>query len=125
MNNDDPSIGLGNYLRCDSIENRWTPGTDCDQHLEDLLDQVDGTTDQAERKAISDEIQLYVMGIYMFFPLYWEQEAVAFWPEARGYAHFPAPFGSWLKYQHMWIDPAHANDQGFSGQTTGLPGGGL
>jgi hypothetical protein len=84
---------------------------------------VDGTTDQAERKAISDEIQLYVMGIYMFFPLYWEQEAVAFWPEARGYAHFPAPFGSWLKYQHMWIDPAHANDKGFSGQTTGLPGG--
>ncbi len=123
MNNDDPGIGLGNYLRCDSIENRWTPGTDCDQKLEELLDRVDGTTDPAERKAISDEIQLYAMGIYMWFPLYWEQEAVAFWPEARGYSHYPAPFGSWLKYQHMWIDPAHANDKGFSGQTTGLPGG--
>jgi peptide/nickel transport system substrate-binding protein len=120
---DDPSAGLGSYLRCDSIENRWSPGTPCDEKLEGLLDQVDGTTDPVERKAISDEIQLHAMQQYMYFPLYWEQEAAAFWPEVRGYAHFPTPYGSWLKFQSMWIDPAHKDDKGFSGQTTGLPGG--
>jgi peptide/nickel transport system substrate-binding protein len=123
MTSDDPSAGVGVYARCVSHENRWTPGTECDQHLEGLLDRVDGTIDQAERKAISDEIQLYVMEQYMWFPLYWEQEAVAFWPEVRGYSHYPTPYGSWLKYQSMWVDPAHKDDSGFSGQTTGLPGG--
>ncbi len=87
------------------------------------MDQADGTTDRAERKRISDEIQLYVMKQYMWFPLYWEQEAVAWWPEVKGYAHYPTPYGSWLKYQHMWLDPTQGDDQGFSGQTTGYPGG--
>ena len=120
---DDPSAGLGVYLRCASIENRWSPGTPCDAKLEGLLDQVDSTVNPVKRKAISDEIQLHAMEQYMYFPLYWEQEAVAFWPEVRGYAHFPRPYGSWLKFQSMWIDPAHKDDKGFSGQTTGLPGG--
>ena len=120
---DDPTAGLGGYLRCTSSENRWTPPNNCDAELEALLDQVDTTLDQAERKRINDEIQLHTMNLYMKFPLYWEQEAVAFWPEVRGYAHFPAPYGSWLKYQHMWIDESHMNDRGFSGQRTGLPGG--
>ena len=84
---------------------------------------MDGTTDPVERKRISDEIQLYAMEQYMFFPLYWEQEAVAFWPEVRGYSHYPTPYGSWLKYQSLWVDPAHKEDKGFRGQTTGLPGG--
>jgi ABC-type transport system substrate-binding protein len=119
---DDPSSGLGSYLRCESIENRWTPGTDCDLKLEGLLDQVDNTIDPVERKAIADEIQLYVMEQYMYFPLYWEQEAAAFWPEVRGFSHFPTPYG-FVKFQHVWLDPSHANDKGFSGQTTGLPGG--
>jgi hypothetical protein len=60
---------------------------------------------------------------YWKFPLYWEQEAVAFWPEVRGYAHFPTSQGSFLKYYHMWIDPAHKDDEGFKGPTTGVPGG--
>jgi hypothetical protein len=59
---------------------------------------------------------------YMYFPLYWEQEAAAFWPEVRGFSHFPTPYG-FVKFQHVWLDPSHANDKGFSGQTTGLPGG--
>jgi ABC-type transport system substrate-binding protein len=123
MSFDDPSAGLGAYTRCVSIENRWTPGTECDAELEALMDQVDGTTDRTERQRISDEIQLYVMEQYMWFPLYWEQEAVAFWPEVKGYSHFPTPYGSWLKYQHMWIDPANKDARGFQGQITGLPGG--
>lgn len=123
MSFDDPSAGMGAYTRCVSIENRWTPGTNCDAKLETLMDQADGTTDRAERKRISDEIQLYVMKQYMWFPLYWEQEAVAWWPEVKGYAHYPTPYGSWLKYQHMWLDPTQGDDQGFSGQTTGYPGG--
>jgi ABC-type transport system substrate-binding protein len=124
MSADDPSAGMGGqYLRCESTENRWTPGTECDEHLEGLLDQVDAEIDFEKRKALSDEIQLYAMSIYMRFPIYWEQEAVAFWPEVRGYSHFPTPYGSWLKYQSMWVDPAHKEDKGFSGQTTGLPGG--
>jgi hypothetical protein len=42
---DDPSAGLGSYLRCASVENRWRPGTPCDEKLEGLLDQVDSTLD--------------------------------------------------------------------------------
>jgi hypothetical protein len=91
--------------------------------MEGLLDQVDSTINPVERKRISDEIQLYAMKQYWKFPLYWEQEAVAFWPEVRGYAHFPTSQGSFLKYYHMWIDPAHKDDKGFRGQTTGVPGG--
>src|SRR5918992_221308 len=120
---DDPTAGLGVYLRCASIENRWSPGTPCDAKLEGLLDQVDSTVNPVKRKAISDEIQLHAMEQYMYFPLYWEQEAVAFWPEVRGYAHFPRPYGSWLKFQSMWIDPAHKDDKGFKAESSGIPGG--
>ena len=60
---------------------------------------------------------------YWKFPLYWEQEAVAFWPEVRGYVHHPAPNSSFIKWEHIWIDPAHEDDRGFRGQTTGVPGG--
>jgi peptide/nickel transport system substrate-binding protein len=120
---DDPGLGMGHHFRCVSIWNFWTPGTECDQKMEGLLDQVDSTIDPAERKRISDEIQLYAMKQYWKFPLYWEQEAVAFWPEVRGYTHFPTSQGSFLKYYHMWIDPAHKDDKGFKEPTTGVPGG--
>lgn len=122
---DDPSSGLGAYLRCSSVDNRVTPPDDqnCSAELQALLDQVDGTVDQAARKQLSDEIQLMAMREYYRFPIYWEQEAVAFWPEVRGYSHFPTPYGSWMKYQSIWIDESHKDDSGFRGQTTGLPGG--
>lgn len=121
---DDPSAGMGAYIRCTSNDNRETPPDDlCDPEMEQLLDQVDGTVDFAERKALSDEIQLKEMARYYRFILYWEQEAVAFWPEVRGYVHFPTPYGSWLKYQGFWMDPSHKDDKGYKGQTTGLPGG--
>ncbi|HEU0021077.1 MAG TPA: ABC transporter substrate-binding protein [Dehalococcoidia bacterium] len=125
MSADDPSAGLGAYLRCASNDNRETPPDDgiCDATMEALLDRVDGTLDSAERKKLSDEIQLKAMRDYYRFPIYWEQEAVAFWPEVKGFAHFPAPYGAWLKYQHMWINPADKDAKGFSGQTTGFPGG--
>jgi ABC-type transport system substrate-binding protein len=124
MSADDPSAGMGAYLRCESIDNRETPPNDiCDPAMEKLLDEVDSIVDFEERKAKSDEIQLKAMRDYYRFPIYWEQEAVAFWPEVRGYVHYPTPYGSWMKYQSMWMDPAHKDDSGFSGQTTGLPGG--
>jgi ABC-type transport system substrate-binding protein len=124
MSADDPSAGLGAYLRCDSIDNRVTPPNDiCDPAMEELLNEVDGIVDFAERKAKADEIQLKAMRDYYRFPLYWEQEAVAFWPEVRGYSHYPTPYGAWMKYQSMWMDPSHMDDKGFKGQTTGVPGG--
>jgi peptide/nickel transport system substrate-binding protein len=125
MSADDPSAGLGAYLRCSSTDNRVTPPDDqnCSAEIQALLDEVDGTVDQAARKELSDEIQLMAMQEYYRFPIYWEQEAVAFWPEVRGYSHFPTPYGAWMKYQSMWIDESHKDDKGFKGQTTGLPGG--
>jgi ABC-type transport system substrate-binding protein len=123
MTADDPSAGLGAYFRCVSSENRSTPGTECDNKIEALFDEVDGTVDSAKRKELSDEIQLYMMAQYVRFPIYWEQEAVAFWPEVRGYVHFPTPYGSWLKFQSMWLDPSLKDQGGYSGQMEGLPGG--
>jgi ABC-type transport system substrate-binding protein len=114
---------MGFYFRCKSANNHWGPGTECDQKAEDLLDRLASTTDQAERKAISDEFQVYAMEQYWKFPLYWEQEAVAFWPEVRGYVHHPAPNSSFISWAHIWMDPAHKDDKGFRGQITGVPGG--
>ena len=61
---------------------------------------------------------------YWKFPLYWEQEAVAFWPELRAYDHPPPqPSGPFVRWEQLWIDDSHKNDRGFSGQTSGVPGG--
>ena len=90
---------------------------------DELWTKAGVTVDAAERKAISDEMQLLAMEQYWKFPLYWEQEAVSFWPEVRGYVHAPQPSGSHTHMEHVWIDPAHKDDKGFSGQTTGVPGG--
>ena len=121
---DDPSAGLGGYHRCNSSDNMTHfPDQPCDPKLEALFDQIDGTTDFADRKKLSDEAQAYIMSQYWKLPLYWEQEAVAFWPEVGGYAHFPAPFGSFVKYQHLWINESKRDDKGHKGQMSGLPGG--
>ena len=75
------------------------------------------------RKKLGQEIQVELMQQYWNFPSFWEQEGVAFWPEVRGYVHFPGPTSSHLRWAHMWIDPARMDDAEFSGQTTGVPGG--
>ena len=120
---DDPFIGLGHYHRCDSLYNFQTPGAECDATAEGLFEELGQLTAYEDQKAKGQEIQLYLMSQYWNFPAFWEQEAVAFWPEVRGYVHFPGPTSSHLRWAHMWIDPARADDTGFSGQTTGVPGG--
>ena len=120
---DDPSAGVAHLLRCDSPHNHWTPEGPCDESIEDLLDQAQVETDPAKRLVLAHEIELAAMKQYSSFPIYWEQEAAAFWPEVRGYVHFPSSIGSFLKFMHMWIDPAHINDTGYAGQTSGVPGG--
>ena len=123
MPTDDPALGMGYYFRCDSVSNLWTPGGQCDAEMESLLDQALSEGDQAKRQEISAQIQLKAMREYWKYPLYWEQEAVAFWPEVRGYFHHPQPSGSHTQYEQMWINPAHKDDRDNSGQTTGVPGG--
>ena len=120
---DDPSAGMGYYFNCISPRNHWTPQTECDPYSEALLAKIGTVVDPAERKALSDELQKYGMEQYWKFPLYWEQEAVSFWPEIRGYYHHPQPSGAFVRWEQLWIDPSHANDTGFSGQTSGVPGG--
>ena len=123
MSADDPALGMGSYFRCDSTGNLWTPGTDCDPEMETLLDQALNEADPVKRREISDKIQLKAMREYWKFPLYWEQEAVSFWPEVRGYFHHPQPSGAHTDYEQMWIDPSHKDDTGNAGQTSGVPGG--
>jgi ABC-type transport system substrate-binding protein len=94
----DPALGMGFYFRCNSANNHWGPGTECDPKSEGLLDQLAASTDQAERKSLSDELQVYTMEQYWRYPIYWEQEAMAFWPEVRGYVHHPAPNSSFIKW---------------------------
>jgi ABC-type transport system substrate-binding protein len=124
---DDPFIGMAHYMQSGSVSNNhWVPATEIDaiqQQADDLLAQVAATVDPVQRKAISDKLQLLAMEQYWRFPIYWEQEAAAFWPEVRGYFHFPEPGGAHVRWEHMWIDPAHQDDAGFKGQTTGVPGG--
>ena len=120
---DDPNAGVSSFLRCDSTGNDWTPNGPCDLDIVALLDQSQVELDVDKRRDLAHQIELAAMKQYSSFPVYWEQEAAAFWPEVRGYAHFPAPFGSYRKFMHMWIDPAHKDDTGNAGQTLGVPGG--
>jgi ABC-type transport system substrate-binding protein len=121
---DDPGQALGIYFRCDSSRTYFFyPDGECDQTMEDLLDQVDRALDPVERKRLSDEAQLRALENYWKMPLYWEQEAQAFWPEVRGYVYQMSSSGHWRQFAHMWIDPAHREDKGFKGHTTGVPGG--
>ena len=94
----DPALALGIEFRCASIDNYWTPGTECDQKMEELLDQLDSALEREERKRTSDEVQVYAMEQYWKVNIFWEQEAVAFWPEVRGYAHFVRSTGSYNKF---------------------------
>lgn len=120
---DDPNLGAARYLRCDSVSNFWTPGGPCDENIESLLAQAEVETNFEKRLALAHEIELAAMRQYSSIPVYWRQEAAAFWPEVRGYVHFPQPSGSFLRFMHMWIDPNHLGDAGNAGQTTGVPGG--
>ncbi len=119
---DDPNAGVARYLACDSYGKELNPEL-CTPDIVALLDQARIELDPAKRLALAHEIELATMKQYSSFPIYWELEAVAFWPEVRGYVHFPSPSGSFLKFMHMWIDPAHINDTGYAGQTAGVPGG--
>ena len=119
----DPALGMGYHHRCASPRNYQTPQGPCDQISEDLLDTLTATLDFDARKAASTELQLYLMNQYVKFPLYWEQEAVAFWPEVRGYFHYPGPSGPHVTWEQLWLDESHRDDSGFSGQTSGPPGG--
>lgn len=121
---DDPALGQGHYFRCAATNNHWRPGPPCDDKMEALLDKAASTIDPVARKKVSDEIQLYAMEQYWRFPLYWEQEAVAFWPEIRGYYHHPQPSGSFVRWHQLWYDPARKNDKkAVKGPTKGVPGG--
>lgn len=120
---DDPNAGVAGFLRCDSAGNYWTPNGPCNQSIVDLLDQAQTELDPAKRLALAQEIELAAMKEYGSFPVYWEQEAVSFWPEVNGYSHFPAPNGSFLKFMHLWIDPADKDNTGNAGQISGVPGG--
>ena len=119
---DDPNAGVERLLACDSYGKERNPEL-CTPDIIALLDRAQVETDPAKRLALAHEIELAAMKQYSSFPIYWEQEAAAFWPEVRGYVHFPSPSGSFLKFMHMWIDSAHMNDTGYTGQTTGVPGG--
>ena len=122
----DVTMGISPYkwMEGQTVGNDWTPPEDnCDMDIIAMLDEAQVELDHGKRLALAHEIELAAMKLYGSFPVYWEQEAVAFWPEVRGYSHFPAPFGSYRKFMHMWIDPAHKDDTGNAGQTMGVPGG--
>jgi ABC-type transport system substrate-binding protein len=129
MPQDDPFLGMGLYFSSKAVgTNLWQPGAPASieplqQQVDDLLAQSAATVDPVKRKALSDELQLLLMKSYWRLPVYWEQEAVAFWPEVRGYFHHPQPSGAHTRFEQVWIDPAHKDDKGFKGQTTGVPGG--
>ena len=121
---DDPYVGLNYYYGCESLYNFQTPGTECDAEVEGYFDELAKTIDPPARKVLGDKIQLRVMSQHWTVPYFWEQEQVAFWPEVRGYAHYPSSSANaYRRFWHLWIDPAHADDRMNSGQTTGVPGG--
>ena len=119
---DDPNAGAESFLNCDEGGLHSLPNL-CNSRILTLLGDAQTELDSAERLGLAHEIELALMKQYNGFPLYWQLEAAAFWPEVRGYVHFPSSRGSLLKFMHMWIDPAHKNDVSNAGQTTGLPGG--
>ncbi len=119
---DDPDHRVSTFPGCDSWSNSWTPSL-CNEDIVALLEQVRNESDDQERLQLAHQVELARMSHYNQFPLYWEMEAAAFWPEVRGYTHFPEPAGSFLKFMHMWINPNRKNDTGYAGQTSGVPGG--
>ena len=127
MGADDPFLGMGGYFSSRSLTgNHWCPCPNPDalqQEMDELIRLAGINTDFTERKAISDEMQLLAMRNYWKFPLYWEQEAVSFWPEVRGYFHHPQPSGSHTQWVNLWFDPAFKGTSGNAGQTSGVPGG--
>ena len=119
---DDPNAGIEVLLPCESWRDRSATNL-CDASVASLLNQARIETDYGKRLELAHQIELSLMNHYNLFPIYWQQEAAAFWPKVRGYVHSPAQFGSHTKFLHMWIDPAHVEDSGNAGQTSGVPGG--
>ena len=118
---DDPTEGVATFLDCNSPYNFWKldsrkTSRHCDAELQELLAMAETETDHEKRLQMAHMIELAAMRQYSSLPIYWEQEAAAFWPEVRGYVHFPSPSGSFLKFMHMWIDPKHAGDTGNAGR---------
>ena len=123
---DDPFSGMNHYFGSGSLtNNHWVQSEPfaLQEKADELLLRAATTIDPAQRKAISDELQLLAMKNYWKFPIYWEQEAVAFWPEVRGYFHHPQPSGAHTRWENIWLDRSHEDDKGFKGQTSGVPGG--
>ena len=89
---DDPNAGVAAFLRCDSTGNHWTPNGPCDDSIVAVLDQAQVALDVDKRQVLAHQIELAAMKQYSSFPVYWEQEAAAFWPEVRGYAPLPGAF---------------------------------
>ena len=124
---DDPNAGVENYLtshiNCNPANDDWIPYTICESSIMDLLNQARVELEPEQRLTLAHDIELALMKQYQQFPITWWQEGAAFWPEVRGYVHFPLRSGSFLKFMHLWIDPVHRNDTGYAGQATGVPGG--
>lgn len=120
---DNPASAPSHYMSCDSPLNDQTSGWACAESIEKLLDRVRVEANPERHLALAHEIELAALKQYSSFPVYWEQEAAAFWPEVRGYVHFPNNSGSFLKFVHLWIDPAHAGGTIYTGQVSGVPGG--
>ena len=123
---DDPTLGMSHYFHSGgATNNHWVPAPmdEVQQQMDEMLTRSGSILDPVERKALSDEAQLFAMQQYWKFPLYWEQEGVAFWPEIRGYFHHADPSGPHIHWEQLWYDPAHKDDRGFKAQTTGVPGG--
>ena len=118
----DSDAALLQFLRCDSQWDSETFGL-CGDNIVTFLEQAQNTKDPKIRRDLIHRSELALMSKYNRIPIFWRQEAAAFWPEVRGYVHFPYRAGSFQKFMHMWIDPAHADDTGNAGQTTGVPGG--
>ena len=118
----DPIAGMEYYLKCESRILLKIPEL-CSPSVLGMLEQARTELDPTKRLELAHQIELGLMRQYNVFPVFWEQEAAAFWPEVRGYVHFPSRRGSFRKFMHIWIDLNHGNDSGFAGQTTGVPGG--
>ena len=119
---DDPIVGIEMLLRCDFWRNEAATNP-CDANIANLMSQARIETDYGKRLELAHQIELSLMNQYNLFPIYWRQEAAAFWPGVSGYVHSPSQFGSHTKFMHMWIDPDRKNDWSYAGQKTGVPDG--
>ncbi|MFQ5860363.1 MAG: ABC transporter substrate-binding protein [Dehalococcoidia bacterium] len=105
----DPTIGIGGYFACGTGQNfvNW-----CDDRTEQLLADVTAETDFVARKAIADELNLYLSQQVIQVPLFWEAEQTAEWPEIMGHLMYPMPFNN-RKFDNIWIDESQPEGGGY------------